>query len=189
MPKAAAIDALQAPLRVTKERVFGPLDRVAFAALAVLGLAALVMFFAAWFAVGWGRHPVIYLALTGVALAVVVNQQGRWFLLLPMRRPVPIPVDRGLQVAVVTTFVPGAESGEMIEATLQAMAAIDYPHDTWLLDEGGDTAIEGMCQRLGVRHFTRKNRAEYHTSDGDVPVRIQARQLQRVAARLGLSPL
>ena len=87
--------------------MFGAWDRVAFAVLAVLGLAALAAFFsAAWFTVGWGRHPVIYLALTGVALAVLVNQQGRWFLLLPMRRPVPIPVNPGLRVAVVTTLSP-----------------------------------------------------------------------------------
>jgi cellulose synthase (UDP-forming) len=166
MPEVAADDRPEPPVRVTNAVVFSSWDRAVFAVLSVFGFAALIAFFSTWFGYGWGRHPFIYVVLTGVAIAILVNQQGRWFLLLPMRRPRRIPVDHDLRVAVVTTFVPGAESAEMIEASLQAMIAIDYPHDTWLLDEGGDATIEEMCQRLDVRHFTRKHRAEYHGPDG-----------------------
>ena len=58
-----------------------------------------------------------------------------------MRRPRPLPPPEGLRVAVVTTCVPGAESHEMLAESLSALVAIDYPHDTWLLDEGGDPEI------------------------------------------------
>ncbi len=117
---------------------------------------------------------------------LLVNQQGRWFLLLPMRRPEPMSAPAGLRVAAVTTYVPGVESREMLVATLSALVAIDYPHDTWLLDEGDEPAVAELCARLGVHHFTRRHRPEYQADAGAVPGPDQAWQLQRLADRGGL---
>jgi cellulose synthase (UDP-forming) len=166
MPEPEIARGAQAPPRIVKERVFGAWDWAAFVLLSLLGLAAIIACAVTWFSIGWGPHPVIFVVLTGLSAALLVNQQGRWFLLLPMRRPVPMPASPGWRVAVVTTHVPDAESVEMLEATLRAMIAIDYSHDTWLLDEGDSSKIRALCQRLGVRHFSRRDMPQYQAAGG-----------------------
>ncbi len=154
------------PDAVQRERRFSSVDWFLFALLSIAGLVAIGNFTLAWMGAGWGSHPMLTMILAGLALMLVVNQQGRWALLLPMRRPlrmVPIP---GARVAVVTTFVPGAESHEMLVATLRAMVSIDYPHDTWLLDEGSEPETIALCESLGVRHFSRRGRPEYQQETG-----------------------
>jgi cellulose synthase (UDP-forming) len=101
----------------------------------------------------------------------VASQQFRWWLLLWMRRPLPTPARSGWRVAVATTFVPGAESLDMLAETLQALAALDYPHDTWVLDEGDAADVKALCARLGVRHFSRRALPVYQSAQG----RFQAR--------------
>lgn len=77
----------------------------------------------------------------------------------------PAPPD-GLRVALITTFVPGAEPIEMLKATLKAMVEADYPHDTWVLDEGNDPEVQLLCDYFGVFHFTRKGVVAYNTEGG-----------------------
>ena len=96
----------------------------------------------------------------------VAIQQFRWWLLLRMRRPLPRPAQAGWRVAVATTFVPGAESLEMLEVTVQALVTMAYPHDTWVLDEGDDARVHALCMRLGARHFSRKSLPHYQTAEG-----------------------
>ena len=72
----------------------------------------------------------------------------------------------GWKVGVVTAFVPSAEPIEMLEETLNALMALDYPHDTWVLDEGDDDQVKALCIRLGAHHFSRKNLPQYQTEIG-----------------------
>ncbi len=65
----------------------------------------------------------------------------------PHREP-PRPAT-GLRVAFITTFVPASESLDMLRRTLRAMLAADYPHDTWLLDEG-NTRRSARCAAASV---------------------------------------
>jgi cellulose synthase (UDP-forming) len=82
----------------------------------------------------------------------------------PYQEPPPPP--RGLRVAFITTFVPASESLDMLRRTLASMVVADYPHDTWLLDEGDDPAVRAMCELLGVQHFSRHGMACYNTERG-----------------------
>jgi cellulose synthase/poly-beta-1,6-N-acetylglucosamine synthase-like glycosyltransferase len=54
----------------------------------------------------------------------------------------------------------------MLEETLKALIALDYPHHTWVLDEGNDTWIESLCQKLGANHFSRKDMTRYQAESG-----------------------
>jgi hypothetical protein len=80
-------------------------------------------------------------------------------------RPAPPPA-AGLRVAFITTFVPGSESIEMLKRTLISILVADYPHDTWLLDEGDDPQARELCARLGVRHFSRKGIESFNRDKG-----------------------
>jgi cellulose synthase/poly-beta-1,6-N-acetylglucosamine synthase-like glycosyltransferase len=72
----------------------------------------------------------------------------------------------GLKVAFITTYVPGAETPELLHNILPAMTAADYPHDTWLLDEGNDAEAQRICQIYGVQYFTRHGTRRYNTYTG-----------------------
>lgn len=87
---------------------------------------------------------------------------------LAARDPVPVEPDPGLRVAFLTTIVPEKEPVELAERTLRAAKAIVYDgqFDVWLLDEGDSDAVKEMCQRLGVRHFSRKGRGYLELNTG-----------------------
>jgi len=173
MPARASV--LRRPDRAgpssAKEVVADPVltssDRLLFVILSVLSLVAVGNFLIGWFLRGWiDVNPVFFTIGSALLLFFLINHLGRWFLVLPMRKPRMIPAAPGLRVAVVTTYVPRAESLELIELALRSMVAIEYPHDTWLLDEGDDPGARELCSRLGVRHFTRLHQPEYQTSAG-----------------------
>ncbi len=160
-------DTDDGPCRVEVRRAFRWWDFAVFVLLSVVSAAAIANFVIVWLANGdLPRHPVLFVLVTVTLLLILFNQQGRWYLLLFMRRPVPIPAPPGLRAAVVTTCVPDAEPIDMLERSLRALVAIEYPHDTWLLDEGDDPAVRALCERLGVRHFTRLHRPEYQQAEG-----------------------
>jgi hypothetical protein len=58
--------------------------------------------------------------------------------------PCTMPAASGWRIAAAVTFVPDAESVEMLEETVRAVIAIEYPHDTWVLDEGDDRVVRGL---------------------------------------------
>ena len=140
--------------------------RAAFIGLTVLATAALFAFLAF---VPWYNPASPSLALV-VFIPFMLFHFGcwlvRWLAMWRMRRPQPMrPVD-GLRVAVATTFVPVAESRAMLEQTLRALLALDYPHDTWVLDEGDDPQVAELCAALGARHWSRKNKPGRHEISG-----------------------
>lgn len=143
-----------------------PGERRLFVALSAIGLACIAWFLLAWIAAGWGDSPFSFVIGTILMLVVLVNNQGRWMLLAAMKRPKPRPAPEGLRVALVTTCVPSVEPFAMIEATLRAMVAVDYPHDTWLLDEGDDPDLRALCARLGAHHFSRRGIEAYQSDAG-----------------------
>src|SRR5688500_1458912 len=83
-----------------------------------------------------------------------------------MKKPVPITARPGHKMVVATTFVPGAEHFDILERTVRALVALDYPHETWVLDEENDTQVAALCAELGVYHFSRKTYPHYQTEDG-----------------------
>ncbi|MFZ1250583.1 MAG: glycosyltransferase family 2 protein [Candidatus Microsaccharimonas sp.] len=72
----------------------------------------------------------------------------------------------GSKVAFITTFVPSSESIELLHKTLPAMVSAEYPHDTWILDEGNDPAVRALCEEYGVNHFSRHEIEYYNQEDG-----------------------
>ncbi|HSX32388.1 MAG TPA: glycosyltransferase [Candidatus Saccharimonadales bacterium] len=89
-------------------------------------------------------------------------------------RPLPdIKPRPGLKVAVITTFVPASESAGLLEKTLPALINVEYPHDTWLLDEGDDPEAKRLCEKYGVNHFSRKGLDRYNQKEGKFAVRTK----------------
>jgi cellulose synthase (UDP-forming) len=157
---------------VSTERVFCWWDYLCFGLLTVVTWAALAWVLPPWVRhADWHHQPVLLGLLSALLGYHLACQQFRWFLLPLMRRPTPRPPRTGWSVAVATTFVPGAEPLEMLEDTVQALVAMAYPHDTWVLDEGDDAHVKALCTRLGARHFSRKPFAYYQTREGPFQAR------------------
>ncbi|MGD0604836.1 MAG: glycosyltransferase family 2 protein [Streptosporangiaceae bacterium] len=87
---------------------------------------------------------------------------------LVARDPIPVEPDTTLRVAFLTTFVPEKEPIEVAMRTLKAAREIVYggTFDVWLLDEGDSEDVRAMCGRLGVHHFTRKDRGHLELDTG-----------------------
>jgi cellulose synthase/poly-beta-1,6-N-acetylglucosamine synthase-like glycosyltransferase len=135
--------------------------------LSIIALAAIARFTVWWVTIPerWD-YPVAYIGISLVIAYESAVWLTRWFPLLRMRRPAPLAPEPGLRVAVVTTIVPETEPVAMLEQTLRALVGLDYPHDTWVLDEGDDPQVRALCDRLGARHFSRRHRPEYHADSG-----------------------
>jgi len=159
---------------VQDEPVLVGVRRVVFFLLSVLLAVAVGTFAQYWFTLPDARvYPLLYgLATIGVFYLIAVWTMP-WVALARMRRPVHIAPKPGWRVAVITTFTPPLESIEMLEQTLTAMVALDYPHDSWVLDEGNVPAVRALCERLGARHFSRRDRPDYQAPVGPYAARTK----------------
>jgi cellulose synthase (UDP-forming) len=141
-------------------------DRVLFIVLS--GVAALALW--GYFAfVPWhdpADHALVKALFVGLVLFYVGSWTARWFALWRIRRPRHMEPPPGLRVAAVTTFVPAAESVDMLEQTLRGLVGMHGAHDTWVLDEGDDERVARLCDSLGVRHWSRQHSPEYRRPDG-----------------------
>ncbi len=152
---------------VQNEKVFRCWDYPVFFLLTGLKVSAIFYFFSYWFSLrDWRYYPLCFSIMALIFTVISVNNLGKWFLLLSMRKPGPMTASPGWRTAVITTFAPHAESCEMLEETVKALVVQDYPHDTWVLDEGDDDQVKALCLRLGAKHFSRKNLSQYHTENG-----------------------
>jgi cellulose synthase/poly-beta-1,6-N-acetylglucosamine synthase-like glycosyltransferase len=167
-------DARDTEVRVRDEPVLVGSRRAIFVLLSVLLTVAVGAFAQYWFTLPDARvYPVLYvLATIGVFYLIAVWIMP-WMALARMRRPVYIAPKPGWRVAAITTFTPPLESIEMLEQTLTAMVALDYPHDSWVLDEGDLPEVRDLCARLGARHFTRRDRPDYQAPIGPYMARTK----------------
>jgi cellulose synthase (UDP-forming) len=144
----------------------GSKARLLYRVLGLVALAGTVAFWLTWPPPFHRHHPYLYALATLATAYYVAVWFARWLALRNMRRPRHRPAEPGLRVGVATSFVPQLESIEMLEVTVRAMVALDYQHETWVLDEGDDPAVRDLCARLGANHFTRLGKPQYHSPDG-----------------------
>ena len=134
-----------------------PGERATFLGLTLVAIGAVAAFliFVPWY------HPENPSLALVVFIPLMLFHFGcwlvRWLAMWRMRRPVAMRPREGMHVAAITTFVPDAEPLGMLEQTVRALVAMDYPHDTWVLDEGDDPKAGKLCAALGARHWSRKN--------------------------------
>ena len=135
--------------------VFRPWDYFLYTVLTLPAVVSAWIFFRYWFSLEiWGQHPLALSIASAMLMTNLSFALGSWLLLPQMRKPRPMAARPNWRVGVVTTFVPGSESMEMLEESLVAMMAIEYPHETWVLDEGDDDRVKSLCRRVGAFHFS-----------------------------------
>src|SRR5918995_5199037 len=138
-------------------------QRAVYWAVTLLWLVVLVRFWTWWLRPEHQGALGLYLAATvPLAYLTTVLPSFYWFFVARMRRPVHIVPAAGRRVAMITLCVPSHESLDVIAAQLEALTRVRYPHDSWVLDEGGDPDVEALAAEYGVRYFTRKGRPSWN---------------------------
>src|SRR6202008_3873857 len=126
-----------------------------YAFLSLLALGAIAWLVTLWAArAEWSLQTPVYVFLTCAVLFPLAMFASRWVGLPMMRRPKHMAASPGWKVGGATPFVRGGEPLGMLERTVRALVEMDYPHDTWVLDEGDDPRVRALCERLGARHFS-----------------------------------
>jgi cellulose synthase (UDP-forming) len=191
--QTAGIDALLDIAELTEltarpRRLIGKLPSrqgLIYWALMIIGLALAGRFAFFWFnparlprAFGPVLEPGDYVLFAGLTLVIWHRQAMEiltWFICrrTGKRQESPHP-QPGLRVAFITTFVPGSEPIELMRQTLANMLRADYPHDTWLLDEGDSPEVRAVCLAMGVSYFSRKGIERYNQARGSFMVKTKA---------------
>jgi cellulose synthase (UDP-forming) len=144
------------------QSLYTPRQRRIYIALSI-GWAASVTWFWVWWLdpthfVGWvpfvfATIPLLW--IHGLQLFFV------YVLLQAARTSAPDPQPGQWRVAMIVTKTP-SEPFDVLEKTLQAMLAQDYPHDTWLADEDPSPETLDWCRAHGVKVSSRKGIEAYH---------------------------
>jgi cellulose synthase (UDP-forming) len=164
------------PLHVKLDGMTGS-EKTQLRVLIVFGLALTIIFGAWWFEprhISQNFHGLahifdilIFIVLSYIVWQQIVMEVFAWYVATQIRHPDhTIAPEPGLRVAYATAFVPGSEPYDILERTLESMVAVDYPHDTWLLDEGNDDTAKALCKKYGVHHFSRRGKSEFNTEIG-----------------------
>jgi cellulose synthase/poly-beta-1,6-N-acetylglucosamine synthase-like glycosyltransferase/tetratricopeptide (TPR) repeat protein len=100
-------------------------------------------------------------AITASWLLYLAEIWGTVSLLLFMMQvwdPSEPPEQPPLEEGQVDVFVPSFnEDIAILRGTLQACLAMDYPHRTFLLDDGNREEMKLLCEELGIHYITRDN--------------------------------
>lgn len=170
------MNKLHIPSSLIKRSAMTRRQRLLLGAMISFGVILTAVFGAWWFEPshipanyhGW-RHVLDFLlfgVLSYIIWHQIVGELFTWGVAKDMKHPHYMRPAAGQRVAFLTAFVPGKEPYDILENSLRHMVAVDYPHDTWLLDEGDDERAKEICERLGVRHYTRRGIPHYNTEHG-----------------------
>lgn len=121
-----------------------------------------------WMWVWWLTPSRIDFAPTYVPLTIALLYEFAFlptiflYFVIRAKRPKKRIAPKNQKIAVITLCVPSTESLDIIERQLQAMKAITYSHDSWILDEGNSSEVKRLAKHYGVKHFSRKGIRKYN---------------------------
>lgn len=144
-------DFLNKPRQITPPN---KTESLYFKLLAIIGVIA-ILCFTYWLfqARNIGYLPLFILLVISLGFKVL-KLLHEWLHYAYMEAPIPPTSTKKWSVDMLTTAFPGEPIG-MIRQTLEAMIKVQYPHKTYLCDEGNDPKLKEICDELGVIHVYR----------------------------------
>lgn len=126
--------------------------------LVVIAVIALLYYYSWWFTGARLTSEWLILGLVFALLYGVLQLLGNWVVYLRThQRSREIPAwPHNLTVDVYVTAC--GEDHAMVERCLTAACEMQGHHQTWLLDDGKDPALEKLAEKLGVGYLTRSDR-------------------------------
>lgn len=146
---------------------------IAFGAIIVLITFSYILLQPAQWIVTQQPDSKIYLANLIMLICLILLQLFALFGTLSASRstlkakdPVPVRPPQKLKIAFATTRAPG-EPIAMVNKTLIAAKNIRYKQglvDVWLLDETKNPELQEICNKLGVKYFSRSGILSWNTA-------------------------
>ncbi|HEY1296702.1 MAG TPA: glycosyltransferase family 2 protein [Chloroflexota bacterium] len=172
---ALAEETRQASIRVQSTSALTRAQARMHLYFALVWLAANALFWVWWLQPDRVGVPWLFALLSiAVAYDATLLPTAYLFFVGRMREPRHFNAPPDLRVALITLCVPSQESLEVIRAQLQAMVRVEYPHQSWILDEGNDGAVRALAASLGVRYFTRAGIARYNQPEAPFKAKTKA---------------
>jgi cellulose synthase (UDP-forming) len=103
----------------------------------------------------------ISLALLCVEASAILASIAQMTLFRPRRQRLAAFAAAPSNASVAVVIPVHREPLYIVLPTIAAALRIDYPHDTWVLDDGRDPALARACEALGVHYLTREDRRDY----------------------------
>ena len=154
---------------VRTKPVLGAGAKLLFVLALIFDLVGLFWFVSWWFSPVrmeyYTVRPTMFWVLSLIGALGIFFYFYIWYVLWNMRRPVPMIASAGLRVAIVTTRV-ASEPVSALHETFKKMAAVAYPHDSYLMDEENNPEAQMACQQANVIHFSRKGKPHYNEPHG-----------------------
>jgi cellulose synthase/poly-beta-1,6-N-acetylglucosamine synthase-like glycosyltransferase/beta-mannanase len=125
----------------------------------IIGAFTIFNFLFFFFRPEYKGYTPLFVLLAAILLYGALKRLYLWYHYFSISIPKPLRRSKDLKVDILTTYFPG-EPYEMILETLRAIQKIEYPHTTYLCDEGNDPLLIKECKKLGVIHVTRNNRID-----------------------------
>lgn len=145
------------PFRHAKVSALTRADRARYWAVALLWLAVNLTLWGWW--LRQAQHGTSWLYWTETVTLfyqTTLLPTVFWWFVRKMKRPVEVRPPAGMRVAMITLCVPAHESLDVIAGQLEALRGVTYPHDSWILDEGGSDEVRALARTHGVKYFTRR---------------------------------
>ena len=124
-------------------------DRIVIAALAGVGVAAVLRLADWWFRPVHVGQPMLYLLLSLAFWYAVSRIALGWVNYAALAKPSPRASPEGVRVAIFTTSTRG-EPLAMFERTLAACCRVRHAHTTYLLDDTRDPRFRELAERHGA---------------------------------------
>ena len=127
--------------------------------LVLAGLAASAYFFDWWLESERLSNPLMVFFLLLAIVSCVTRMYCAWYIFCRCTRDDPTEPPQNLSVDVfVTAF---NEPLWLVEQTLRAAKEIQYPHQTYLLDDGGNDELQQLAKNLGVQYLKRETQDDH----------------------------
>lgn len=125
--------------------------------LSVLSTVAAILYLKWLFVDARIETPVLYWVLVTAETFNVLQAAGFWYTISNQRWSEPPVPQAGARLPIVDVFVTVyGEPLDIIERTVRAAAALDYPNArVYVLDDGGSDTVHALAARLGVDYLRR----------------------------------
>lgn len=144
----ALMGKIKAPLEIKQ---ISRAERIVLYVLLTLGIESVIFFAHWWF---WGGHRIqlfFFIILSFAIFWEIFRNLINWYIYSYIKVPKQCEIQSRFTADILTTAMPG-EPYAMFERTLTAIAKMNYPHNSFLLDGGNDEKLKALCHRLDINH-------------------------------------
>jgi cellulose synthase (UDP-forming) len=174
-PPRVATESPRGEVRHASESVLSQRQKLTHLSIALLWALVTATFWVWWLGHAGGGTPWLYWTQTATLVyQTTILPSFFWMYVRKMRRPIEVKAPPRMRVAMITLCVPSSESMEVIRKQLEALRRVDYPHDSWVLDEGDSTEVRTMAEACGVRYFSRRGVARWNQPEPPFQVATKA---------------